>query len=285
MNPGRATAAKVGIFTFAAGTLLAVVLIVFGGLRFWKHKDRYYLDVHDSAMGIDDGTQVYFDGIAVGSVGSIEIAPDDPSMVEIVIDVDRGTPVRVDTTARLELAGITGLKVVDLHGGSGGAPPLPPGSHIRAGQSGFDKLQKQAEILADQTAQMVTRAREILDRANKIVEGIATLTDRDALGAIITSTRTTTANLAKASSQIAAMVDEHRTALRGVYASVGTTTDSANGLLTDLRNLVRGNQSQIAAAVADLRQGARTFKDLAREVREKPSRLMFSDPAPERKLP
>ena len=39
------------------------------------------------------------------------------------------------------------------------------------------------------------------------------------------------------------------------------------------------------ARIADLRQASRNFKELAREVRQRPSRLLYSSPAPERKLP
>lgn len=285
MSHERAKAAKVGIFTFVTGALLALVLVVFGGVKFWKHKDRYFIDLHDSVMGLDEGTQVYFNGIHVGSVGKIELDPDQPSDVRIAIDVDRGTPIRTDTVAMINMAGITGLKVIDLHGGSGTTAALPPHSHIPAGQSGFDKLQKQAEQLAEQTGQMVTRAKEIMDKTAKVVDDISAITDKDALGAIVASTKDTTANMARASANIAAMVDENRASLKSAFASVGKTTDNANSLAADLRNLIHSNQGQITATLADIRQAARTFKDLAREVREKPSRLMFSDAAPERKLP
>ena len=64
------------------GALLAMVLVVFGGLRFWKHHDHYYIDFDDSVMGLSEGTQVYFNGIKVGSVGEIKLdrgRPDDAS--------------------------------------------------------------------------------------------------------------------------------------------------------------------------------------------------------------
>jgi hypothetical protein len=37
--------------------------------------------------------------------------------------------------------------------------------------------------------------------------------------------------------------------------------------------------------MSDLAQASRSFKDLVRDLRQSPSRLLFSKPPPERKLP
>jgi ABC-type transporter Mla subunit MlaD len=281
----RTKAAKVGIFTFVTGLLLALVLFVFGGVRLFKHQTRYFIELQDSVMGLSEGTGVYFNGIHVGSVQAIALDPRDPSRVRIAIDVERDTPVRADTKAMINSTGLTGLKVVDLQGGSPTAAALPPDSLIPAGQGGFDKIQKRAEELADETTRMVKRAGAILDHADQIVSDLQKVTDPAALGAIVESTKQTSLNLQKASASVGAMIAENREALKASIGSVSKATDNASQVATDLRALIRANQGTISATLADLRQAARTFKDLAREVREKPSRLMFSSAPEERKMP
>jgi phospholipid/cholesterol/gamma-HCH transport system substrate-binding protein len=290
---------KLGIFTFVTGGLLAMVLVVFGGLRFWKHRDRYYIDFTDSVMGLSEGTQVFFNGIKVGGVGEIKLDPDEPTVVRVAIDVDRGTPIHADTVAMLYMAGITGLKVIDLQGGTVKAASLPPGAHIIVGLGVLDKLSKQAERLADQTGEMITRARQIMDGANQIVVGlqgvvvdihgvvgnVQAITDPKQLGAVIDATKLTAQNLQKASAEVGAMVAENRAAMKSTLTSITQASDNANMVTTDVRTLIRNNQGTIAATLADLRQAARGFKELAREVREKPSRLLLSDSPAERKLP
>jgi hypothetical protein len=49
--------------------------------------------------------------------------------------------------------------------------------------------------------------------------------------------------------------------------------------------MVRGNEGQLRSAVFDLRQASRNFKELSRDLKQKPSRILFSDSASERKLP
>jgi phospholipid/cholesterol/gamma-HCH transport system substrate-binding protein len=288
----RRKAVKVGMFTFVTGALLALVLVTFGGVKFWKHHDRYYIDFTDSVMGLSEGTQVYCNGIKVGKVGSVKLDADDPGVVRVAIDLDRGTPVRADTVAMLNMAGITGLKVIDLQGGSVKAASLPPGAHIKVGHGILDKIEAQAERLVDQTGEMVTRAKQIMDGANNVIVGmnqivanVQAVSDPKQLGAVVDATRITAQNLQHASAEINAMVVENRATMKGTFDSIAKATDNANLVTTDIRALIRNNQGTITTTLADIRQAARTFKDLARELREKPSRLMFSDAAPERKLP
>jgi hypothetical protein len=66
-----------------------------------------------------------------------------------------------------------------------------------------------------------------------------------------------------------------------VTGLVGKATE----VLGDVRNLVRGSEGQLRSAVFDLRQASRNFKEMSRDVRARPSRLLFSTPPSERKLP
>ena len=281
----RKKAAKIGVFTFVVGLLLAIVLFSFGGIRLWKHQHRYFIELQDSVMGLSEGAGVYFNGIHVGNVESIGLDQQDPSRVRIAIEVQVGTPVRADTKALMSSSGFPGIKTIDLQGGSPSAAALPPDSIIPAGQTGLDKIQKEAEVVADQASKMMIRTREILDDADQVVKDLQQVTNPQALGAIIDSTKQTTANLARASATIDAMIAENRVALKTGIGSVAKASDNASQVATDMRNLIHANQATISATLADLRQAARTFKDLAREVREKPSRLMFSSAPEERKLP
>ena len=291
---------RVGIFALATASLVALVLIVFGGMRFWKHYDHYTVELDDSVMGLQEGAQVFMNGIKVGTVDDIQLAPDDLRRVRIEVEVERGTPVHADTHAFLSMAGITGLKVIDLKGGSLTAPLVAPGGAIAAGEGTLDKLEKKAEMLADETDHLMKRANEIVDGANRVMANLTAATDPKTLQAILASTHAAATNLADASRGIKAMVEENRASMKESLDSVATVAKSAstlmttqvagfvgnaNDLVSDLRGVIHSNETTLQSAMADIRQASRSFKDLAREVREKPSRLLFSAAAPERKLP
>jgi hypothetical protein len=76
----------------------------------------------------------------------------------------------------LQLAGITGLKVIDLRHGTHDSPVMAEGSTIAEGKTFIDKLQKQAETLADQSAELMTRANKLVGQLEGLdeVEGRAT---------------------------------------------------------------------------------------------------------------
>jgi phospholipid/cholesterol/gamma-HCH transport system substrate-binding protein len=278
---------KVGLFVAVTGLLLMIVLVTFAGMRFWEGREKYSIVFSKSVMGLEKGARVYLNGVKVGAVENIAAAKDDLRNVEVTIAVKEGTPIRKNTEAMLQLAGITGLKVIDLRNGTLDAPVMPEGSRIAEGETTIDKLQKNAETLADQAAELMTRA-------NKIVGQLEGMDD------VVASAKMTADNLAVASGQLKEMVGENRKTIRSSLAAIEETAKSASNLLdghmsqlianadslvSDVKGVVHRNDTALRTAVFDLKQASRTFKELAREVRQRPSRLLFSEPTSERKLP
>lgn len=267
---------RVGLFAVTAGVLLAIVLVAFAGVHFWKQRTRYYVEFGETVYGLERGADVYINGIRIGKVVDIGIAPADLRKVRVAIEVKEGTPVRADTKAVLQYAGLTGLKVVDLRGGTMQAERLPPGGTIPVGETALDKLQSRAMAMVDQTNEMIENANAIVKTAQSVVTHLDELTDPSKLGDIVTQTRTTAANLAELSAAMRGLVDENRASLHSSVASIELAAKR-------MADMVDGNQ--VKAAVSDLRQASRSMKEMAREVRQRPSRLLFSKPEPDRKLP
>jgi phospholipid/cholesterol/gamma-HCH transport system substrate-binding protein len=292
----KAQRIKVGIFVAITGALLGIVLVVFGGIRLWESKAHYVIEFDDSVMGLEKGAQVYMNGIRVGRVDSIGVSPTDLDKVVVEIAVKSGTPVHTDTVAMLQFAGITGLKVIDLRKGSHAAPLLAEGGRIPQGETLLDKVQRQAQQIADQSE-------KLMQRAGQIVDNLVAITDPkrfEGIEEIMNSAKTTAGNLAVASGEMRAMVAENRVVLkdtlgdiRGAVASTKNIIDtqvtglvsSASALIGDLGNIVHGSEGQLRSTVFDLRQASRNFKELSRDLRARPSRLLFSNPQSERKMP
>jgi len=292
----KAQKIRVGAFVVITAALLAVVFIVFGGMRFWQKQATYHIVFNGSVMGLEKGAQVHLNGMRVGRVDEIEAAPNDLQKVLVTITVKKSVSIHADTKAILGFAGITGLRVIDLRDGSLTSPRLPPGSLIVEGETTLDRLEAQAKMIADESTKLMTKA-------NQIVDNLAAITDPkkfDGVDDIVEKARVTARNLAATSETLQAMVSENRVVLRSSLASVDAATKSAANmmdvevagligkageLLAGLDSVVRGNEGQLRAAVFDLRQASRSFKELARDLRQKPSRLLFSGNPAERKLP
>src|SRR6185369_2191508 len=46
---------RIGLFTIVTGVLVAVVLVTFGGVHFWKTRHRYYTELDSSVYGLEKG--------------------------------------------------------------------------------------------------------------------------------------------------------------------------------------------------------------------------------------
>ena len=294
--PTKGQKIRLGAFVIATAALVVLVAVVFGGLRLWEGRDRYYVEFEGSVLGLEEGAEVTFGGIKVGNVDAIALARGAPGTIRVAIEVDEDLPIKADTTAVLAMAGVTGLRVIDLRGGSADAPRLAPGATIAKGETTLDKLERRAQQIVEDSSSIMTKANQVLDN---LVE-ITGPQQYASLGETFEHARVASANLAGASEELRLMVRENRVALRGSLEAVQATATSASTLLDqqvprlvtdagalvdELRGVVRQNGTQLGSAMYDLRQASRSFKELARELRQRPSRLLRSDAPSERRLP
>jgi len=271
---------RVGLFVAITGVLVTVILITFAGMRFWQGYDRYKILFDGSVIGLDQGALVYLNGIKVGSVETLEVAEKDLRKVLITIAVNGGTPIRTDTRATLQYAGITGLKIVDLRGGTSSSPPLPPGSTIAPGDTLLDRLASQAEELAEQSTELMERANRIAQKLEGIDEVVANLTETSrSLELLVRESRR------GLHQSLAAVRHTARSASTLMDGHLSQLVANADTLVSDVKAVVQRNEADVRMALFDLRQASRNFNELSREVRQRPSRLLFSQPATERKLP
>lgn len=286
---------RIGLFAVVTGALLGLVVVVFGGFHVWRDRASYVVVFDTSVYGLEGGADVYLNGVRVGHVQGLAIDKHDFRRVDVTLEIDGSTPVRTDTKAYLQSAGITGLKVIDLRDGTPGAPRLAENGVIPVGASTLDSLEKQAKEVTDQASELMKRANAIVAKTDQVIDQVAT-----PLGDVATTTQTASHSLAHATAALDDMIAENRGAVKATLADVsqaarGTSelidnqvtglVTSAGDVIAQLRDALRNDNQQVRAAMTDLRQASRTFKELARDVKQKPSRLLFSSPQPDRKLP
>ncbi len=142
----RAQKIRLSIFLILSGTVLFVFFFILVGGQFFKRTDAYHIIYHDiSITGLESGSSVKLNGVSIGRVTSLFAKS--AAEVQVDIEVDHGTPIASDTQAVLNYIGVTGLKYVELSGGTAEAPLLPPGGTINAGQSLLDLVSGQANVI------------------------------------------------------------------------------------------------------------------------------------------
>jgi phospholipid/cholesterol/gamma-HCH transport system substrate-binding protein len=267
---GKAQRIRVGVFVVISALLLAILVIAFGGLRFWNPRDRYQIVFASSVYGLAQGAKVYRNGIPVGTVVSMAVPADAPDKIRVEIALDRGTPIHRDTRATLQFAGITGLKEIDLRGGSLGTPLVESGGTIEPGEGTFDRIERQASALLDESTALFARSNQMLDY---LVAASKTLGD------LVADSR------AALHRSLASIDAAARSAERVIDGPAAQAASNVRDVAARLNNVVDTSETTLRATLFDLRQASRSFKEFARELRQRPSRLLLSKPEPDRKLP
>src|SRR3977135_3246148 len=111
-------------FFVVGAFVLAAIAAVFGFV-YWLHntgglgpRASYHVQFEGSVPGLLVGAAVLFNGIRVGEVSELGLAPGKPRGVNATISVASTTPVRSDTKVGLEFQGLTGVPVIALEGGT-----------------------------------------------------------------------------------------------------------------------------------------------------------------------
>ena len=64
----------------------------------------------------------------MGTVQSAELDPGDSTRIRVRLSVAAGTPIRIDSKARISTLGFLGDNYIEISPGTRDSPKLPPGS-------------------------------------------------------------------------------------------------------------------------------------------------------------
>ncbi len=104
---------RLGLF-FSIGILFTIFLIFWlsGGLN--ERRTTTYVSYFTwSVQGLNEGSGVMYNGVSIGRIASIDIAPDG-RLVEVIMKIRSDFSVDSTIVATMQLIGITGLQVINL---------------------------------------------------------------------------------------------------------------------------------------------------------------------------
>lgn len=251
----RANHLLIGAFTVA-------IMLLALGFGLWASKytsDRawreYEVRFTEAVTGLSTGGMVQYNGIQIGNVQSLALAPEDPRIVVARIQVRSETPVREDTVARLALTGLTGIAFIQLSGGSPDSAPLQaaPGQDvpvIRSEESALAKLMSSSEDIATTASEVLLRVRNLLSDENTERIG-QTLANLDEFTQAVASERDQIAelvgNAASASEGMVRLLSHADQTLTRLDESLkkvdGTLLDALPDLTADLRSTLQRMES------------------------------------------
>lgn len=246
---------RLGVFLITAGALVVAVFAVLTGFRLSEKSDVYYVRFDESVSGLEIGAQVKYNGVRVGQITDIRIDKDRLDLVIATLELREGTPVKKDTKAVLVAMGITGLKFVELTGGSRSADKLSPGDQIKAGQSVIGSLEGKAQDIAVKMELALNRINTVLTDQN--IQGIKE---------IIANVSQLSGDLSKVvkenDEKIAQIVENTRVASDDLKLGVASASRSADRI----EEMVTEAQPQVRSIMVNVDEASESFKRAAKNL-------------------
>jgi len=279
--------------TLALGlAILSVFMVVLGGHWFWERLVTYPVRF-STVKDLVTGRPVKYGGMDIGRIQTIELDPDDPRLIRVVLGVRSDFPLYQGTTARIAQKGLVGdfYVFLELQGEPG--KRIEPGSEIPAArtmdmqelaavagdmlQSVKPKLDAIADnidrLLSTQNVELVnrmlTQGPELLAETKAAVESFrADWTKLAAKGESAATALDKT--LGRAETAVGAVENE----LRLTLSEIRTHTDTAGKVASDLRLSLDYDQRQVEQILENLNRTSRDLKDLTARVKERPWQVL-----------
>lgn len=168
----KANFALIGMFVLFALTAILGFAIWLSGFQFNKQYDVYEVAFDGGVRGLSQGSEVRFNGLGVGEVTNLAYDRENINLVLAEIRVTEGTPIDVNSLAKLTPLGLTGLNYIEITPGTDEAAPLMielPGrgaKRIKGEASSIDSLLTGSGDIVEETRKALARANLLLSDDN-----------------------------------------------------------------------------------------------------------------------
>ena len=283
--------ALVGLFVIVLFAALAgaVFWLTLGGEQ--QVYERYRVYFRESVAGLNPKAVVRYRGVQVGQVQTIRLDPANPDQVDVVLQIEQGTPIRRDTIATLSTRGLTGVTSVELSGDAADSPPLERRADqdlpvIQAGPSLVARLDdafnniltnvnslsgRLERLLGDQNQTALT---EILGNVNTLTKTVAGRSE--SIDRSLGNLETFTAELVERVRRIGKTLDKVLAGLdqsgdlgaqvQGALGDVRASATAARKMIETLNSQAQGTLDDFRSAARSVRKTADTFNQTSTDL-------------------
>jgi phospholipid/cholesterol/gamma-HCH transport system substrate-binding protein len=289
--------AIVGAFVLLLGGALVVsVLWLSSEKSYRKAYDTYLVFMGESVSGLSPDAAVLYRGVQVGRVRRIALAPGNVEKVQLMLDIERGAPIKQDTVAELRTQGLTGIAHVELTAGSRDAPVLAaaPGEDypvIRTGPSLMVRLDATLTTLIAGLTRSSDSINALLDEGNRaaLKQTLASLqrvsgtlaASSGAIGSGMANAARAMENTARASAGLPGLLERlqrsadalDRMSAEGARAAA-SAAQAADGARADVHQLAGEAGPDARLLLAELRDLAASMRRVSEQVERNPAVLL-----------
>lgn len=299
----KANYVLIGAFTIVVSVFLLLFALWAAKYSSEKTWQEYAVVFNEPVTGLSEGSSVQYNGIAVGTVETLRLAPADPRRVLARLRLQADTPVKADTRAKIAMPSLTGTPIIQLTGGSPGSPSL-----VDIDRRETPVIQTESSALqniADTANRLVMRMDEVLSEDN--VKRVAnTLTNIESMTGAIADQRedlrALIVNARQSSEQLTATLQTTNRAvesvdrelvqklpglinkLDGTLASMDSAAKGADGILNENRaaisSFANDGLAQLGPTLAELRMLVRDLRRISDRLDSSPGRYLLGRDAP-----
>ena len=300
----KANYVLIGAFTLAIsifGLLFALWAANWSSEREWNN---YRIVFDEAVTGLSDGSSVRYNGITVGTIQTLRLAPNDPRKVMADVRIAADTPIKVDTHAKISQDGLTGPTFIQLSGGSPNAALLVPGENderpvIATEPSALQNIADTANRLVSRMDQVlsdenVRRISASLDSIEKLTGSVAA--QRQDLGQLIVNAREATEQLKSTLVTTHGAVDrldkdviqkmpELVDKLDRTLAQLELAANNTNGMIAENRAPLANGVQQLGPTLSELRGLVRDLRRVAGRLDKNPAGYVLGRQQPKEFVP
>jgi len=316
--------AKVGTFVLACLLLLTVTIYYVGHHQWGSHVTPYktYLRY---AGGMAPGASVLFGGITAGRVTAVRPSGDDPTRIEILLQVKQGTPVNEKSVAKLGSVSLMSSPALSITTGSRDAQRLEPWQVIRSQETvSVDDMTRKLSALTDSADGLISEVRgelkDVTAKAGTLLTNLNEVTgpaNRKEVARLLQQVNsliaTESPKIDRIADQITSVsnhadsviqkvgplvdhtdatisnanltIDQLRGPMTEDLAQLQATMKQAKSMMAAIQTLVQANDYNIRETVENLRVATENLDQLTDQVKQEPWSLVRIRQPKDRKIP
>jgi phospholipid/cholesterol/gamma-HCH transport system substrate-binding protein len=304
------TEAKVGAFVLSCFGVLAFTIIYLLNAQYSGGSVQYrtYLRY---AGGIAPGASVLYGGMNVGKVTAVRPWSADPTRIEILLEVQKNTPLNEKSVAKLGFVSVMNSAALSITTGTIEAKRLPPNSTIASQEAAsLDEIAGKLAGVADSANVLITQAQGELNgitgNVNHLLANLDTMTgprNQKKVQAILDNVNRVVADarpkIERLTDQLARVTDHAdetiqnvngtvtvlRDPMRKDLAELQSTLEEARGLLQSMQIIVRANDYKIDDTVENLREATDNLNQFTNSLKQRPWSLVRVKQPEDRQVP
>ncbi len=294
----KANEIKAGIMIVVSVVILGLFLIAIFGVKLGRETNPYRISLQ-YVGGITEGSLVKYRGMDVGQVSEIDLPGPEEPRIGVKIEVQKDTPIRIDSKAFITSVGLMTERHVEITSGSPHAELLPPGSLIQSKEVlSFAQMAETMGELSDRLQALITRVNRMFNDENQthvasMMENMDNLIQegRKPIITAVTNLESISGQLTAISENLYTLTDTTNGNVVKILSNLETTSRRANKLISDMngtldnfKTLMSANNASIGKIMENFQTASQNMEEFSHMIKEQPWLLVRKAAPPKREI-